>query len=316
MGYNNIVHVAVAVIRDSDGRVLLSRRSPDVHQGDLWEFPGGKLEPGEEIQHALRRECREELGIEVLSSAPLIRVPYQYPDKAVLLDVHEVVEYQGTPHGREGQPVTWSSPGSLGNYPLPAANLPIIRAVQLPAVYAITPEPAADFLVQLKRLLDTGIRLLQFRSRHLPQDEYIAMAAEVVTLCHAVNTRVLLNCDPQQVQAVGADGVHLTQQRSLQLQARPLAEDKLVAASCHDAESLQHAAAIGVDFAVLSPVRHTSSHPDSPVLGWQAFHTLVDSVALPVYALGGMDADDTVLARQHGGQGIAAISSLWPAEDQ
>jgi 8-oxo-dGTP diphosphatase len=171
-------------------------------------------------------------------------------------------------------------------------------------------------MARLRRLLDTGVRLLQFRSKHLPQAEYLAMAAEVVALSHAYNARILLNCEPQHVQTLDADGVHLSHQHLLQLQARPLAKDKLVAASCHDAASLQHAVTIGVDFAVLSPVKHTSSHPDCRILGWDAFHTLVDSVAVPVYALGGMQAGDVMLARQHGGQGIAAISSLWPAKSQ
>jgi 8-oxo-dGTP diphosphatase len=230
----------------------------------------------------------------------------------VLLDVHEVIGYDGKPHGREGQPLIWVLPRELPDYPVPAANEPIVRALQLPPVYAITPEPEGNFPQQLQQLLAADIRLLQFRSTSQAEEAYLRMASEVISLCHARGTRVLLNCAPRHANRLGADGVHLSQRRLMQCQYRPLPSNKLVAASCHDAASLQHAADIGLDFAVLSPVQHTDSHPHQPALGWIAFQALVDGVALPVYALGGMTRDDISVARQYGGQGIAAIRSLWP----
>ena len=99
------VHVAVAVIQDALGRVLLSRRPEQVHQGGLWEFPGGKLEQGESLSHALRREILEELGLQVMDHQPLIAITHHYPDRSVLLDVHRVTEYLGEPHGLEDQPL-------------------------------------------------------------------------------------------------------------------------------------------------------------------------------------------------------------------
>ncbi|HET8700475.1 MAG TPA: NUDIX domain-containing protein, partial [Nitrococcus sp.] len=84
------VHVAVGVITDAAGRVLICRRDVQRHQGGLWEFPGGKVEPGEDVRTALGRELAEEVGICPEQARPLIRVPYRYPDQEVLLDVWRV----------------------------------------------------------------------------------------------------------------------------------------------------------------------------------------------------------------------------------
>jgi 8-oxo-dGTP diphosphatase len=123
------VHVAVAVIVDK-GQVLLTRRAADSHQGGLWEFPGGKVEPGEGVVQALGRELQEELGIAPITTAPLIQVKHDYGDKAVLLDVHMVWSFSGEPAGLEGQPMAWVLADQLAEYEFPAANVPIIAAAQ------------------------------------------------------------------------------------------------------------------------------------------------------------------------------------------
>ncbi|MFV0278909.1 MAG: 8-oxo-dGTP diphosphatase MutT [Parahaliea sp.] len=125
-----IVHVAVGVILDADGNILLTQRAEDAHQGGLWEFPGGKVEPGESVQQALARELHEELGIVPTASEPLIEVRHDYGDKSVLLDVHRVPVFSGVPHGLEGQPLAWVSMAELADYPLPAANRVIVEALR------------------------------------------------------------------------------------------------------------------------------------------------------------------------------------------
>ena len=124
------VHVAVGVILDGADNILLTRRAVDSHQGGLWEFPGGKVEEGESLQSALARELREELGIEIGPTHPLLEVRHDYGDKRVLLDVHVVQEYSGEARGLEGQPLDWVAPDDLASYPFPAANEPIVEAVQ------------------------------------------------------------------------------------------------------------------------------------------------------------------------------------------
>ena len=129
-----LVHVAVGVILDSRNRILIARRAESAHQGGLWEFPGGKVEPCETVQQALRRELREELEIDIGSCEPLLEIHHDYGDKAVLLDVHVVRDFSGSARGCEGQPLAWVGADELGNYECPAANRPIVEAVrQLPS---------------------------------------------------------------------------------------------------------------------------------------------------------------------------------------
>jgi len=123
------VHVAVGVVLDGDRNILITRRADGSHQGGLWEFPGGKVEPGETLQSALARELREELGIEVRRTSPLLEVRHDYGDKRVLLDVHVVWDFDGEALALENQPLAWVGPDALGQYRFPAANVPIIGAI-------------------------------------------------------------------------------------------------------------------------------------------------------------------------------------------
>ena len=123
------VHVAVGVILDQNRNILLTRRAADSHQGGLWEFPGGKVEAGESLELALGRELREELGITIGRTSALLEITHDYGDKAVLLDVHMVWDFTGEAQGLEGQPLVWVAAEELAQYPLPAANVPIVDAV-------------------------------------------------------------------------------------------------------------------------------------------------------------------------------------------
>jgi 8-oxo-dGTP diphosphatase len=313
-----VVQVAAAAIFDDEGRVLISQRADDAHQGGLWEFPGGKLEAGESVSEALARELHEELGIELQRARPLIRVRYDYPDKSVLLDVWRVDAFSGEAHGREGQAFKWVWPSELSNYDFPAANLPIIMAVNLPDRYLVTPDPGDDlaaFLAQLESRLREGIRLVQLRAKSLSDEVYADLARQCVTLCQKYNANLMLNADPAVVVEVGAQGVHLDSGRLKSLQQRPFAKDgpnaKWVSASCHSLQQLEQAAKLGADFVMLSPVAATASHPDTVPLGWSQFQALTDWASFPVYALGGMTTGDLDQAFAHGAQGVAAIRALW-----
>jgi 8-oxo-dGTP diphosphatase len=127
---DNYVHVAAGVILDGAGRVLLALRPLDKHKGGLWEFPGGKLEPGEGAREALIRELHEELHVDVLEAAPFLVVDHDYGDKQVRLDVWLVSKHAGTPLGREKQRIAWAGVAELKNYEFPEANLAIVTALQ------------------------------------------------------------------------------------------------------------------------------------------------------------------------------------------
>lgn len=307
-----MIHVAAAVIVSARGELLISRRHAQAHQGGLWEFPGGKVEAGETALQALRRELHEELGIDIRAARPLIRIPHHYPDKSVLLDVWRVDSFDGEAHGREGQPVRWVQPCRLRDFDFPVANRPIVAAARLPDRYLITPEPGADFMDRLEHAFAAGTRLIQLRAQRPSVADYLRLAGQVCALARGYGAEVLLNADPAVVAEAGAAGVHLPARRLRMLARRPLPKGLWVAASCHDADELALAAQIDCDFAVLGPVLPTASHPGAPHLGWEAFHGLTESTALPVYALGGLAPADLEAAWRAGAQGIAAIRGLWP----
>ncbi|MFW6344841.1 MAG: Nudix family hydrolase [Halomonas sp.] len=309
------VHVAAAAIISADGReVLIARRPSNVDHGGLWEFPGGKLAPYETGLGGLKRELHEELGVEIQRAQPLIRIHHEYPDKHILLDVWQVHDFSGEPFGREGQAVRWVPMKELVNYPFPAANLPILRAVMLPTEYLITADEQDEevFAQRLERaLVEDGVRLVQLRAKSLDEAAYVARAEASLALCRQHGARLLLNGEPALLERVAADGIHLTSDRLMSLERRPIAEGKWLSASTHDRRQLDQAARLGCDFVTLSPLRTTPSHPDVPPVGWHDFQELVERAAMPVFALGGMTRHDANHARAVGAQGVASIRDFW-----
>lgn len=124
-----VIHVAVGVIVRRQ-QILLALRSSKQHQGGKWEFPGGKVEPGETVQQALTRELQEEVAISVTQCSAFMQLEYAYPEKTVLLDIHLVTGFDGEPEGREGQPLRWVAIAELGSIEFPDANQPIVERIQ------------------------------------------------------------------------------------------------------------------------------------------------------------------------------------------
>lgn len=309
------LHVAVGILSDGN-KVFVTRRFPDSHQGGKWEFPGGKVEPGENALSALQRELREELGIEVLAADPSMQVRHAYHDRHVLLDVWRITDYRGAPHGREGQEARWAALPDLMRLEFPAADRPILRRLWLPPLYLITDSRRfgkIEFLARLERALQSGARLVQLREPHMTPEEYREYARVTADLCHRYDAKLLLNAEPEWVPLCHADGVHLNSRRLMHCRARPLDDRFWVAASCHNVEELLQAERLTADFAVLSPVAVTTSHPDAAPLGWEKFMQWCAGVNLPVYALGGMRVQDLEPARRHGARGLAMVSGIWDA---
>jgi 8-oxo-dGTP diphosphatase len=123
-------HVLAGAIFDEQGRVLLAQRPPGKHLAGGWEFPGGKLEPGEQRFEALARELQEELGIEVHSGEPLICYDHQYVDRLITLDLWLVTKYSGVPYSREDQVLQWVAVSDLEAVGLLDADKPMIPSLQ------------------------------------------------------------------------------------------------------------------------------------------------------------------------------------------
>ncbi|TMH01936.1 MAG: hypothetical protein E6H67_16010 [Betaproteobacteria bacterium] len=196
--------------------------------------------------------------------------------------------------------------------PLLPANAPVLRALELPPVYGITmaEDVGEDIFVEQARIaMDRGLRLVQLREKSFSAEGISRFAARIRDLARARGARVLLNGEAETARALGCDGVHWTAARLLAAQTRP--RDILCAASCHDKMDLARAAALGLDFAVLGPVKATPSHPAMRPLGWEAFAGLARASPLPIYALGGLTAGDVDDAIDHGAHGVALRRGAW-----
>ena len=334
---NDIVHVAVAVIVNDADEVCISLRHEHAHQGGLWEFPGGKVESDETVEQALSREIKEELGLDILHSRPLIRIKHDYGDKSVCLHVRKITGFRGRAVGLEGQDVKWVPIEDLTDYDFPEANQAVIKSLSLPHQYLITGafESLDDFSIRLESALNKGIKLVQLRLKSRVVDSITELASEndgnrfyriieqASALCASHHARLMLNLSMEIQRLLGVtdisdiditfDGVHLDSRTLMSIESViPLKQKaKLVSASCHNAEELKTAEKLGLDFVVLSPVKRTSSHPEAPTLGWEQFEQLSDLVSVPVYALGGLNKGDLEEAWSRGAQGVASISGFW-----
>jgi 8-oxo-dGTP diphosphatase len=311
--HTKIVEVAAAVLQRADGTFLLAQRPPDKIWAGYWEFPGGKVEPGEITYHALIRELQEELGITVETAYPWLTRVFTYPHAMVRLNFFRVTAWSGELHPHEGQKLSWQHSPDVSVEPVLPANAPVLRALSLPPLYAISNVQELgeeEFMLRLEAALRNGLRLIQLREKSLARDELRSLASRVVALAHLHGAKVLLNGDVALAQEIGADGVQLTGEQLAELNERP--EVGWCAASCHNANELRRAEALGCDFALLSPVLPTLSHPGAPHLGWETFAAIAAGASMPIYALGGLRFGDMETAWRHGAHGLALLRQAWP----
>jgi 8-oxo-dGTP diphosphatase len=129
-GDRTVVRVVAAALYDAQGRVLIAERLPGKHMAGRWEFPGGKIEPGESEQQALARELREELGVEVTMAHPQLTLSHDYPGRRVQISMWIVDRYAGVPRGLDGQGLKWVTPEALDDEDVLEADRPFIEALQ------------------------------------------------------------------------------------------------------------------------------------------------------------------------------------------
>ena len=317
-----LVEVAAAVLQKPDGSFLLAQRPPDKIWAGYWEFPGGKVETGETPHHALVRELREELGIEVATAYPWLTRVFTYPHATVRLNFFRVTAWSGEMHPHEGQEFAWQinppqppfgkGGSEHGVSPMLPANAPVLRALELPALYAISNVKELgeeEFMRRLEAALRNGLRLVQLREKNYSREALRELALKMLPLMKQYGARLLINADIELAKEIGADGVHLNGAQLAELHERPAVE--WCGASCHNAAELRRAEELGCDFAVLSPVLPTLSHPGEPALGWEKFSRVAMGCSIPVYALGGLQLADMETAWQHGAHGIALLRQAW-----
>jgi 8-oxo-dGTP diphosphatase len=297
-----MVEVAAAVIQRPDRAFLLARRpAGKVYEG-YWEFPGGKVERGEQPAAALARELHEELGLEVETAYPWITRVFTYPHATVRLRFFRVTRWRGEPHPRENQTIAWQDHAAPMAEPMLPANAPVLAALALPVEYAITDAARIGtdaMLGRLQRRLAGGLKLLQVREPALAEREIFTQ--QVIALAHRYGCRVMVKADAPQ-----ADGMHFTSAALMKLQARP--PRGLAAASCHTRGELDRAMALGLDFAVVGPVKEKDGVAP---LGWSGFRRIVEDSSIPVYAIGGLTPADMEQAWRAGAHGLAMIRGAW-----
>jgi 8-oxo-dGTP diphosphatase len=299
-----VIDVAAAVIERPDGAFLLAQRPAGKVYAGYWEFPGGKVEPGELPAKALERELLEELGIQVLKAYPWISRVHVYEHGTVMLHFFRVAQWRGEPDARESQAFVWQRIDAPAAAPMLPANGPVLASLALPLEYAITDAQTLGMAAQLERVearLKSGLRLIQVRDKGNWERAQLIYA--VKSMARQYGARVLVNGGP------AADGIHLSAEQLMTLRSRP--QEALVAASCHTLMELGHAMAIGLDFVVLGPVKASTTHPGARPLGWDEFRRIAADASIPVYAIGGLKPADMEQARAAGAHGLAMIRGAW-----
>lgn len=310
------IRVAVGVVINHQGQVLLAQRPEDKPWAGWWEFPGGKIEEGETVHQALARELKEELDIEIQSSTPWVHFTYEYPKTVVELSFCRVYDWKGEVRGLEKQSFAWTLPQQaheLGEI-LPASVEPI-KWLSIPDTYAISHfqslEIQDDYWQKFELLLQQGIKLFQFRepkwSDGVGSASLKALFEKMLTKCHEHHAKLIINSAHPRAWWSIADGVQLRAQDAVQLEERPLGEGKLVGVSCHHLGDILYANHLNADFMVLGHVEATPSHPEAEPLGWEQFQQFAQEAGRPVFAIGGQSQHSLAKAREHNAHGIAFI---------
>jgi 8-oxo-dGTP diphosphatase len=304
-----ITEVAAAVI-ERPGEFLLAQRPEGKPYPGYWEFPGGKIEPGENPRQALARELEEELGIRVTQAAPWITRVYAYSHATVRLHFWRVTAWEGEPRPLEDQDIRWQRVGAPDVSPMLPANAPVLAALALPAVMAVSNAGELGIEAWIDGLAQRAIgerMLVQIREKAMPWQKVQHLLSRALVRAQPFGSMVVVNSDcgplPQ------CDGVHLTSKALMQASARPAG--RIVGASCHDEAQLAKAQDLGLDYVVVGPVKPTASHPTAPPLGWERFEALVRDRPMPAYAIGGLTRADLGEARRRGGHGVALRSAAF-----
>ncbi len=312
-----VLPVVAAVVHHQDGRILIAKRPAHKHQGGLWEFPGGKIAAGETQEQALARELYEEIGIEGGEYEPLITLVHSYPELTVRLSVWQVRHFIGEAYGKEGQACQWVWPAALDDYTFPDANTAIVQALRMPHSQAITGHAHSreHWFSLLHQALALGAGSIQLRSASLPASQLLTYVPQAADACAKAGVPLFLNSrlgPLPQLMALGCDGIHLQRKAWQGLTQRPVPAKLRLSLACHNAQELAAACQLGADFALLSPVLPTPSHPEALGLGWQGLAQLCQGTNLPIMALGGLTPAHRLKVLQAGASSFAALSAYWP----
>ena len=317
MGRQRRVSVSLGIIADNKNRVLLLWRPGDVHQGSTWSFPGGKIKRSETPVQALHREIYEETGLPIHHPVPLITLDHDYADQPVRLHAYLARTRPSSQLVPSGQLHRWTPLDQLNDKDMPMANRGILRALRLPPMVIISSAAQAlkqpDYFAVLTDILRSGVRLMYLRGAGSSSKEYMTLSRRVQKICGRYQTTLMLDGRQQQARTMNC-GLHLPAHMALHLTRRPIPASRLLSVACHNSVELRAAVRLQADFVYISPVCHTTSHPDRSPLGWKHFADLIRSLPIPAYALGGMTPAHLPAAWRNQGQGVALHSRVWASK--
>jgi len=308
------IRVVVGILYNSDkDKVLITKRTSGKFLEGYWEFPGGKVKNNEDSFSALSREFNEELGVTIKTASRLVEINHDYPEEKVLLDVWKIHDWDGVPSNLENQEINWSDLKDLINYKFPEANRHIIQTLHLPDIYAISQESYKNYpnlFSEVVNYFNSGLKIFQLRLDFEKNDIFKKNIKKLHQEAKKNDVKLILNGIPSDIESYAIDGIHLKAKDLLKCSSRPFSEDYILGASCHNEIELEQARTLRVNYAFLSPILTTNSHPEQNSMGWNNFKILVEQVNFPVYALGGISLSDLKKAKENGAYGIAMISGM------
>lgn len=306
--------VSVGILTDSRGYVLISRRTKAQTYSGFYEFPGGKVEAGENPVSALARELWEEIGVSDPVVSPLIRLDHDYPQNPVRLFVYRVGLWKGKPRANLGQTLRWSRLESVSHLRLLEASRKITFALRLPKTISVIPE---EILGQAPQLAAERLRhgfesgtfdaaMVRIRADQGQKKDWLcAVASECPGRTLLANVGADLCAVPS-----GYSGLHLPESVMSGLAEKPVV-DGWVGASVHSRAAALKARNLGLDYVLVGNVRATPSHPGQAGIRWRGFESIAMAARLPAFAIGGLSPSDFDLARKHWAQGVAGIRGFW-----
>ena len=318
------ITAVVAIIRRHDGAVLFAQRPAQKAWGGYWELPGGKLEQGETHYQALVRELKEEVNITITEAYPWLTRQVHYPieydargqektvARHVTLHCFIVNTWHGDVQAQEGQILTWQYADHVTLSPLLPASQPILSALTLPVVCGISHLShwgESAFLQRLHIALEQGLNMVVLREKELSAQKKLTLAQRIKKLTDQYQAKLIIHTDADLAYHIGANGVHLSANDLHK--CTQTYQNLICGASCHTPAELKQAMALELQYAFVSPVLHTHSHPHDHPLTWAGLTQIIQHCSIPVYALGGMHHTDLHSARQCGAHGIALRSGAW-----
>lgn len=296
------VHVAIGLVF-YQSRLLLGWRHAKQHQGNKYEFPGGKVEVGESPVEACRREIKEEVGIDLNQWHVVDVIEHQYDDLHLTLHVFSS-QIDVTQLDQMTTSWSWYTRDELTQLNFPAANHSIIQRLFWPKLIKISADWQEMYQIQQDRwlYLRCGIEQQEALLEALAQVDVQVLSKLIV------NVDIWSQLSVQQQSKVAA--VHFKQAQLMQLCEQDLPRHIRSLAACHDQASIQQANRLGVDAISLSPVLSTPTHPEQQGLGWESMGQLAVQTQLPVFALGGMHPEMLQQAQQYCAYGVAGIRNF------